>query len=409
MTPAAGVVEALVNNWVDVAILGIVAWNVANGVRRGLVSSAVDLAVFVLSISVALAWNLRVADWVTGQLDIPSSVAQPLAFGAIWLITGLLLGMIGGFLTGPFDLLLRGSALDLMLGIVPAAAKGVAVSGFAVILFLNPPSLLAGSAPTVFSTVQEALNGSKLAPRLADGISTYEGWVQPLLAGTSNLILPNLNHPPAGTPIGGGNEAKKRILPGGPPPAPRPPTPEAPPVPPPPTTGQGFPREIYDALDLLDRAGDSWVRDTVNRWVTDIRFLPSGDAAGHLRGTGYFGVATLTSHPNGSYYGEIVFAESQRNRGRFLAGWLAHEATHVWQANTDLNAYNTCTIRESQAYLLQGYVLLDLFGGDLGALKHASGVYGDEIRYATAASNNDMNDMVAYVTGKNPQGFVACP
>lgn len=396
---------------VDVAVLAIVAWNVARGVRRGFLESVVNLAVFVLSVSMAASWTALVAGWSAAQFGIPYSISEFVGFVVIWALGSLLLGAAAGFVTGPFDVLLWGSVLDLLLSLVTCAVKGIAVAGFSLMLVLSPPTLLLGFVPNMLADLRAAVEQSNLASKVVEGMSLYERWARPLLTLPASWLRPDLTPPSRLGPPGRGSSAMKDVLPAAGARGPQPHEPPAQALPPqstPPTTGQGFPREVYEGLDLLDRAGDTWVRDAVNRWVATIRFVPGGDAAGHLPGTGYFGQMTPTHYLNGIYYSEIIFAQGQRQRGRFFAGWLAHEATHVLQSNTDLAAYKNCVVRESQAYLLQGYVLLDLFGQDLDAIRRASGVYPHEIQYAAAAKAGDIDAMVRYV-GPGKEGIGECP
>ena len=390
----------LVANWVDIMILGTIAWNIAYGVRRGLLGSAVDFAVFLLSISVALAWNGVAAEWATRELRLQSALAQPITFVLIWIVAALLLGAAGQFFTAPFQWLLWGSTIDLLLSTVPSAARGVAVAGFGLVLVLAPPIALAALAPGPAAELQQTARRSALAPKVSEATHAYAKWVGSLIAAPQIMSLPpSVNDSAVGSVGGTGAAAIAKTLPNGGVTSPQRSASDTNVLPPrsiPPKTGQGFPREVYSALDLLDRVGDSWVRDTLNRWVTSIRFVPSGDAAGHIAGTGYFGVMRPTQYLDGVYYSEIYIAQGQAQRGPLLAGWLVHEAAHVLQANTDVEAYKNCTVRESQAYLLQGYVLLDLFGNDVEALQNVPGIYPHEVRYARAAIRHDIDAMVRY-------------
>ncbi|MBI2887948.1 MAG: CvpA family protein [Chloroflexi bacterium] len=379
----------------DLVIFGIVAWNMANGLRSGTVWATLDLAVLLLSVTVASALYARLAIWSYEAFGLPVYAGEPTAFGLVWVVAHGLLGAFGTIVAEPFAFITRGSALDRAVSLLPSAAKGLAVAGFLVALVLSPPAALLIHAPGVAVTLQDAFSQSQFAPPLARWVAGYGNLAQRLSEGR----LPH---------AGNAAQVMGEVLPGrhagattmqpDPPPVMR----TAPPVTPktpPPVTGQGFPPEVYESLDLLDRSGNSWVRNTLNQWVMSVRFLPS-DGAGRIRETVYFGRADPRPH-DGVYYHEIVLADSQRSRGKFLAGWLTHEATHVLQMNTDRAAYDNCKVREPQAYMLQGYALLDLFG-DLDAVRKAKGVYRDEIRYATAAKNNDMADLLEYSKGIYP-------
>ncbi len=170
-------------NWIDIAILVVVAWNVANGVRGGFVSAVVELIAFLLAVSLAVVSYVRVADFVVAQFNVPALIAQPLAFAVIWGITSILVGTIGRFIAGPFGFLLRGSPLDMLLCIVPSAVKGFAVSGFSLMLFIATPPLPI-PIPAVGATldvVRDSMHDSLLASELVERTSAYDRWARAAL------------------------------------------------------------------------------------------------------------------------------------------------------------------------------------------------------------------------------------
>lgn len=176
-------------NWVDVAILIVVVWNIANGVRQGLVGASVSLVAFLLSVSIALMAYLRVADWSIGQFGLPSLVAQPLAFGALWLITSFLVGVVGRFIAGPFGFLLRGSPLDTLLSTVPAAIHGFAICGFGLMLILAAPPLPAVGPFGLLTEIREGMRESQLAGELVERTAGYDRWARRLLEEPVNQTL----------------------------------------------------------------------------------------------------------------------------------------------------------------------------------------------------------------------------
>ncbi|MBI4214241.1 MAG: CvpA family protein [Chloroflexi bacterium] len=168
-------------NWVDVAILVVVAWNIANAVRRGFVTAAVSLVAFLLSVSLAIVAYVRVADWAAAQFGVPSLIAQPVAFAAVWFVTNFLLETVGRFLAAPFGWLLHGSPLDLLVSIVPGAIKGFAVSGFALMVLLAPPPLPIGVPGEAFAAAREAVQESQLAGELLTRTAGYDRWARGVL------------------------------------------------------------------------------------------------------------------------------------------------------------------------------------------------------------------------------------
>lgn len=188
----------MVANWVDVAILAVVAWSVADGVRRGFVGATVGLAAFALSIVIATMSYGRVAEWAADQWSIPSQLAQPVAFGALWTITGFLVGIIGRFIASPFGFLLHGSPLDLLLSVIPSALKGAAMAGFALTVVLAPPPL-ADSAPAEFyADLREAVQQSRLGGDLVVRTSAFDRAVRTLLEGRVDQTLNLLTVRPNG-------------------------------------------------------------------------------------------------------------------------------------------------------------------------------------------------------------------
>ncbi len=168
-------------NWVDVAILVVVAWNIANAVRWGVVTAVVSLVAFLLSVSLAVVAYVRVADWAAAQFGLPGLIAQPIAFGAVWFVTNFLLATVGSFLAAPFGWLLRGAPLDMLISIVPGAIKGFAVSGFALMLMLAPPPLPVGVPGDAFANVRQAMQDSQLAGELIARTSAYDRWARGVL------------------------------------------------------------------------------------------------------------------------------------------------------------------------------------------------------------------------------------
>lgn len=189
----------MVSNWVDVVIVAVVAWSVADGVRRGFVGSAVSLLALVLSIFIATMSYAQLAAWASDQWPIPPLLAQPVAFGALWIITGFLVGVIGRFIAAPFGFLLHGSPLDLILSLVPSALKGAALAGFGLMLILAPPPLPDGAAAGLFVGLREAIQSSHLAGELVERTAAFDRSARRLLKGPVEQTLNLLTVRPSGT------------------------------------------------------------------------------------------------------------------------------------------------------------------------------------------------------------------
>ena len=162
-------------NWVDIAILVVVAWNIADGVRRGFIFALIGLIGFVLSAVLALTLYVQLAEWSEAQWNLPGLLVRPLAFGALWAGASILVSVLGRFLGAPFSFLLRGSPLDLLLSILPSSAKGLIVSGFALTVLLAVPPLPEGAPGGVgFALLRQSIQQSALAAELVERTAAFD-------------------------------------------------------------------------------------------------------------------------------------------------------------------------------------------------------------------------------------------
>jgi uncharacterized protein YkwD/uncharacterized membrane protein required for colicin V production len=165
----------LPENWVDIAILLVVAWNIADGVRRGFIGATVSLLEFVLSVVVALTFYTYVADLAIEQWGVPSLIARPLAFVGLWIVTSVVVGLLGRMIGAPFAALLRGSRADPLLSIAPSAIKGFAVAAFILLVILAVPSLpegMPGERGT--ASLRESIQQSALANELVERTAAFD-------------------------------------------------------------------------------------------------------------------------------------------------------------------------------------------------------------------------------------------
>ena len=154
-------------NLIDIAILLVVAWNLADGIRRGFIGSLADLVGFVLAVIVSITFYVELADFGATQWGIPLLVARPLAFAVLWITTSTVAGWLGRIVGTPFSALLRGSPLDVVLSLAPSAIKGALVAGFILTILLAVPPLPEGMpGQREFASVREAIQGSTLAAEL---------------------------------------------------------------------------------------------------------------------------------------------------------------------------------------------------------------------------------------------------
>ena len=165
----------MLENWVDVAILLVVAWNLADGIRRGFIGSLVDLLAFILSVIVSVTFYVQIADFAAAQWGVPRLFARPLAFAVLWVATSTAAGWVGRFVGAPFGALLRGAALNTVLSIGPGAVKGFLVAGFILTIILAVPPLAVGMpGHREFAGVREAIQGSALAGELVQRTAAFD-------------------------------------------------------------------------------------------------------------------------------------------------------------------------------------------------------------------------------------------
>jgi uncharacterized protein YkwD/uncharacterized membrane protein required for colicin V production len=163
------------NNWTDIAIILVVAWNLADGARRGFILSVMDLVVFCLSVVISVMFYVQLAEFMTEQWGVPSLVARPAAFAALWIATSVVAGFVGRAIGAPFAALLRGSALDILLSVLPAGAKGLLVAGFTLTILLAIPAPQEGiPGHDVLVTVRESIQESQLATELVQRMAGFD-------------------------------------------------------------------------------------------------------------------------------------------------------------------------------------------------------------------------------------------
>jgi len=165
----------LPDSWVDIAILLVVAWNIADGVRRGFIGALISLVGFVLSLIISITFYPQVADWASSQWPIPELLAKPLAFGALWLITSILVSVGGGLITRPVAWLIRGTPMDVLLSIIPSALKGLLISGIVLTILLSVPPFTPGMPGyQAFAQLREGIQSSQLAGILVEQTAAFD-------------------------------------------------------------------------------------------------------------------------------------------------------------------------------------------------------------------------------------------
>lgn len=121
-------------NWVDIAILVLIAVSAVVSLLRGFVREALSLTAWVLAFWIALTFAARLAatPWMMNQIDSPT-VRAGVAFAALFLFT-LLVGVLINVLVGQLVRKTGLSGTDRIVGAVFGVGRGIVVVGVLVLL-----------------------------------------------------------------------------------------------------------------------------------------------------------------------------------------------------------------------------------------------------------------------------------
>ena len=113
-------------NWVDAAILGVVACSALWGFLRGMVREVLGLAAWV-GASVAAIWFYPDVRSLAHTMIANPDVADPVAFGAVFLVVLILASLVARILAGAVRRSVLGG-LDRTLGLVYGLARGAVLA-----------------------------------------------------------------------------------------------------------------------------------------------------------------------------------------------------------------------------------------------------------------------------------------
>ncbi len=129
-------------NWIDVAILVLIAVSALVSLMRGFVREALSLTAWILAFWLALTFAARLAatPLLIDQIDSPT-VRAGVAFAVIFLVI-LLLGVLVNVLVGQLVRKTGLSGTDRIVGALFGVARGIVVVGVLVLLagFTQLPS-----------------------------------------------------------------------------------------------------------------------------------------------------------------------------------------------------------------------------------------------------------------------------
>jgi membrane protein required for colicin V production len=169
-------------NRFDIIILVIVCLYGLRGMIRGIWSELLEVVIVLASIVVSVFWVGDFADWLSGIIHIPPSLATLIAFFVLYMMISFLLKLVVRFLYErkkvPFFNRIWGGGLGFLRGLVTAGIFAFLVSNYLSIqkrhwekdqsLLVRP---VAAVAPAAYQAFVTALPKSKLVlERMSEGI-----------------------------------------------------------------------------------------------------------------------------------------------------------------------------------------------------------------------------------------------
>ena len=119
-------------NWVDIAILVIIALSAGISLLRGLVREALSLFAWIVSIWVAISFSHNLATLMENLIASPTARVT-VAFAILFVIT-LIAGSMVNYIAGQFVKKTGLTGTDRMLGVIFGVARGIVVVAILVLL-----------------------------------------------------------------------------------------------------------------------------------------------------------------------------------------------------------------------------------------------------------------------------------
>ena len=121
-------------NWVDVAVLAVLALSALLALARGLVREVLGVGAWLGAALIASPYGVfpLVQPWMRGQFSDPAT-ADIVAFGGVFLVALIVLWLVAGALSGFVQRSALGG-LDRTLGLVFGLARGVVILGAVYVL-----------------------------------------------------------------------------------------------------------------------------------------------------------------------------------------------------------------------------------------------------------------------------------
>ncbi len=155
-------------NYVDWIILALLGLAVLQGLWRGLISQLLDLAAFVVSLSLAFSFGSMAATRIDHLVALPTAERSLIGFVVVLLIASIVirwaLRLLGHIIPG----IITASPINRLLGIIPA----VALTVFEIALVLTTVA-----AFPQWASGSRAIHLSTLAPKVLAASGSLQGLI----------------------------------------------------------------------------------------------------------------------------------------------------------------------------------------------------------------------------------------
>jgi len=180
---------ALHGNWVDLAIIAVFIFFLAEGLIDRFIPSMLNLIGFVITYASALKFYSFASNLLIDNFSLPHGIANALGFFAIAVLTEGLYNIISGVIYNKIPPALKFSAFNRYLGFLPALGNGILLVSFILTLIVTLPT-----SPLIKKTILDSRIGSVLVLRT----QAVEGQIDKVFGQAVNETLTFLTvHPDA--------------------------------------------------------------------------------------------------------------------------------------------------------------------------------------------------------------------
>ena len=163
----------VLENWVDVIVIFLLAVYALQGLQRGFVLGLLDLAGLLLALFVALTFYPLGVSLLAPYVPLSDALLKPISFLGLWVLSDVVVTLLLRVVALPLRLLASMSSVNGMLGLVPGLLKG----GLVVVLVLA----LALGLPLP-EPVRAQITASAVGGRLAGEFGSLESLLRDVFA-----------------------------------------------------------------------------------------------------------------------------------------------------------------------------------------------------------------------------------